>query len=84
MHFILDILCYKNVQKNTSSAMHVLEQMEDVEVKPDAMTFACLISNSQSEKHITKVGFKLCEQNYKLYICGGHCGLGSLVNAHYG
>ncbi|KZV27245.1 Tetratricopeptide repeat-like superfamily protein isoform 1 [Dorcoceras hygrometricum] len=41
-------------EKNASRAMHVLKQMEDAKVKPDALTFACLINNSPSERHITK------------------------------
>lgn len=35
--------------------MNVLQQMEDADVKPDAVTYSYLIANSHSEKDVNKV-----------------------------
>ncbi|KAK6132956.1 hypothetical protein DH2020_033247 [Rehmannia glutinosa] len=44
-----------DISKNIQRAMNVLKQMEDSDVKPNALTYSYLIGNSHCEKDIIKV-----------------------------
>lgn len=47
------------MQKNRGGVQAVLNQMKNRGVEPDADTFSYLISNSDSEKDISKVNFNI-------------------------
>lgn len=64
LHCVSNFMCYWTFQKNILCAMKVLKQMEEADVKPDAMTFSYLISSSHNEKGLMKVAII---SNYEIF-----------------
>lgn len=69
-------------QKNHTGAMMVLQQMQDLDIKPDSETYSYLISNSANEEDIAKVYFILnfC---FPLFVFVLHCYKFSLLSYEF-